>query len=127
MPLHVVKTTTLNSNGVAANMITNYQYGGLKVHQQGKGLLGISFMKAENALLGTVNESGVSSWNTSFYIPSSTYSKTTIDSKTAESNTTMVIVDKGSKKFVAYPSVSSEKDLGGDSVASTRLYGFSDG
>ena len=35
MPLHVVKTTTLNSNGVAANMITNYQYGGLKVHQQG--------------------------------------------------------------------------------------------
>ena len=66
MPLHVVKTTTLNSNGVAANMITNYQYGGLKVHQQGKGLLGISFMKAENALLGTVNESGVSSWNTSF-------------------------------------------------------------
>ena len=56
-------------------------------------------MKAENALLGTVNESGVSSWNTSFYIPSSTYSKTTIDSKTAESNTTMVIVDKGSKKY----------------------------
>ncbi len=127
MPLHVVKTTTLNNNGVAANMITNYQYGGLKVHQQGKGLLGISFMKVENALLGTVNESGVSSWNTSFYIPSSTYSKTTIDSKTAESNTTMVIVDKGSKKYFAYPSVATEKDLDGNIVTTTRQFSSSYG
>ena len=82
----------------------------------------MSSMIAENTTLGTVSESGVKAWNTSFYIPSATYTKNTIDGSTAETNTTLTIVDKGSRKYFAYPSSTTEKDLDGNMITTTRQF-----
>ena len=75
LPLHVVKKVNSDNGAAGRTMTTNYRYSGLKMHLQGKGLLGMSSMIAENTTLGTVSESGVKAWNTSFYIPSATYTK----------------------------------------------------
>jgi len=126
IPFSVVKSFTAN-NGAAGTVTTNYQYGGLKAHLQGKGLLGLSFVKANNTTLGVTTESGVKTWNNSFYIPSATYTKTTVDGKTAETNVTMIVTDKGSKKYFAYPSTQTDKDLDGNTITTTRQFDTSYG
>lgn len=126
LPIHVVKTVTEN-NGAADNLTTNYQYSGLKAHLQGRGLLGMTSVKANNLSLGVTTESGVKSWNTSFYIPSENYAKTTIGGKTAETNITMSITDKSSKKYFAYPSTQTDKDLDGNTTTTTRKFDASYG
>ncbi len=127
LPIHAVKTVTAN-NGAAGSVTTNYQYSGLKVHLQGKGLLGMTSQTTSNTTLGTVIESGVKAWNTSFYIPFQTYTKTTVDGATAETNVTLTVVDKGAKKYFAYPSSKTEKDLDGNTVTTTyqvnATYGY---
>jgi YD repeat-containing protein len=121
LPLHAVKAVTIN-NGAAGSMTTDYRYCGLKVHLQGRGLLGLTSRTVTNTTLGTVMESGVKSWNTTFYIPSGTYTKTTVDGKTAETNVTMTVVDKGSKKYFAFPATQTDKDLDGNTVTTTRQF-----
>lgn len=120
-PIHAVISTSV-SNGVASNINTTYQYKGLKIHTIGKGLLGMSSVVSNNSTYGIVNETGIKSWNTTFYIPSVTYSKTTIDNKTSEKNTTLTIVDKGNKKYFAYPSIIIDKDLDGNTTIATYKF-----
>lgn len=121
VPFHAVKSVSV-SNGTAGDVTTNYQYSGLKVHLQGKGILGLTSQKVDNITHGIVTESGVRTWNTSFYIPSETYSKTTVGDKTAETNATLTVVDKGSKKYFAYPSTKTDKDLDGNTVTTTFIF-----
>lgn len=125
VPLHAVKTLT-TSNGAAGTMTTNYRYKGLKVHLQGRGILGMASQTASNTL-GIVTESGVKAWNTNFYIPSQTYTQTTVDGKTAETSRTITVADKGSKKYFAYPSTKTEKDLDGNTVTTTYQFNTADG
>jgi RHS repeat-associated protein len=121
VPIHAVKTVSMN-NGTAGTITTNYGYSGLKAHLQGKGLLGMSSQKVNNSTFGIVTELGVKSWNTTFYIPSATYSKTTVDGKTGETNVTLTIVEKGFPKYFAYPSTKTEKDLDGNTVTTTYKF-----
>ncbi|MDR1716872.1 MAG: FG-GAP-like repeat-containing protein, partial [Prevotella sp.] len=121
VPLHAVRSV-MESDGITGNITTGYQYKGLKVHLQGRGMLGMTSQTATNTRLGTVTESGIKAWNTSFYVPSQTYTKTTVDGKTAETNVTMAVADKGSKKYFAYPSTKTEKDLDGNTVTTTYRF-----
>jgi|GEM_PF-120694 len=123
VPLDAVKTAIANS-GATGSVATNYKYNGMKVHLQGKGLLGMTSQTATNTTLGTVTESGVKAWNTSFYIPSQTYTKTTVDGATAETNITLTVADKGAKNFFAYPSYKVDKDLDGNTI--TTAYQVND-
>jgi RHS repeat-associated protein len=120
-PIHAVKSVSIN-NGAAGYMYTNYLYSGLKIHLQGKGILGMASRTENNTTLGIITESGVKSWNTTFHIPSATYAKTTMDGKTAETNVALAVVDKGSKKYFTYPSTKTEKDLDGNIVTTTYKY-----
>ena len=127
LPLHVVECVTTDYNYKAGivnlqRTYTHYRYKGLKLHLQGKGMLGLSSMTAENTSLGTVSESGVKAWNTSYYIPSATYTKHTVGGSTAETNVTFTIVDKGSKKYFAYPATTIEKDLDNHTITTTRQF-----
>jgi RHS repeat-associated protein len=126
LPIPAVSTVTQN-NGAAGSMSTNYRYSGLKIHLQGKGLLGMTSSTASNTTLGTVTESGVKSWNTTFFVPSETYTKTTVDGKTAETNIALTITDKGSKKYFAFPSTKTEKDLDGNILTTTYQFNSSYG
>ena len=120
-PIHGVISTSV-SNGVANSIKTTYQYKGLKIHMKGKGLLGMSSMVSNNVTHNIVNETGIKSWNTTFYIPSATYSKTTIGNKTSEKNTTLTIVEKGNKKYFAYPSAIIDKDFDGNTTTATYKF-----
>jgi len=121
IPLHSV-LSVLTDNGAADTESTTYQYKGLKAHITGKGLLGMSSKTSNIITQGIVSESGIKSWNTTFYIPSATYSKTTVEGKTGETNVALTIVDKGNKKYFAYPSTKTEKDLDGNIVTTTYAY-----
>ena len=98
-----------------------------KVHLLGKGLLGMTSVTVNNTTLGTGVESGVEEWDTLFYIPKKTYTKTTVDGKTAETKVTLTLEDMGSGKYFACPSSQTDRDLDGDSVTITRQFNTSCG
>ena len=126
IPLNVVRQT-IQSNGAAGNMTTTYSYSGLKVHLQGKGILGFTSTTANNSTLGTSTTSSVEAWNSTFHIPSSTKVRTTIGNVYSETTTTLNITDKGDKKYFAYPSQTVERDFDGFTATTTRNYNVGGG
>ena len=114
IPLNVVRQT-IQSNGAAGNMTTTYSYSGLKVHLQGKGILGFTSTTANNSTLGTSTTSSVEAWNSTFHIPSSTKVRTTIEDDYSETTTTLNITGKGHKKYFAYPIQTVARDFDGNS------------
>ena len=114
IPLNVVRQT-IQSNGAAGNMTTTYSYSGLKVHLQGKGILGFTSTTASNSTLGTSTTSSLEAWNSTFHIPSSTKVRTTIGNDYSETTTTLCITNKGHKKYFAYPSQTVARDFDGNS------------
>ena len=127
-PLHAVKTVSyVNSYGTTVSKLENYNYSGLKVHLQGKGLIGLMSKtvttkpNSSSANWFTVEE-GITSFNTLFYVPNETFYKTTIDNKTAETKLNFTVFDKGSKKYFMYPNTKTEKDL--DQNTNTTTYTF---
>lgn len=119
LPLTVVKQTVQN-NGAAGSQTVQYSYEGLKVHLQGRGMLGFSKTTAANTTLGVTVQSGVSQWNSTYYIPSVTYTNTTAGSETSQKITTFTIADKGAGKYFAYPSQTVETDMDGNTVTTFR-------
>lgn len=126
IPLNVVRQT-VESNGAAGNMTTQYSYNGLKSHLKGRGLLGFSKVTVNNTTMGVTTENGITQWDTVRYIPKVTYSKTIVGSQTAQITNTLTIVDKQNKKYFAYPSQTMETDLDGNSVTTTRTYNTNNG
>lgn len=68
LPLHVVVSSTEPVSGVA-NISKTYQYGGLKAHLQGKGLLGFSTLTASNTTWNQTITTETGNWNTTFFVP----------------------------------------------------------
>ena len=126
IPLNVVRQTT-QDNGAAGSLTTLYTYEGLKAHLRGRGLLGFSRMAANCTTTGVISESGVTQWDTVFYVPKMTYSKTTIDGSYSLATSTLTIVDKSLKRYFAYPSQTVETDMDGNSVTTTRGYDHTNG
>lgn len=121
IPFNVVKQTVQN-NGAAGNLTTQYSYEGLKIHLKGRGLLGFSKTSASCTTTGLITESGITQWDTAHYIPKVTYSKTTIGSSNAQTVSTLAIVDKGQKKYFAYPSQTLSTDMDDNTVTTVYSY-----
>jgi len=121
IPLNVVRQTT-QDDGAAGSLTTLYTYEGLKAHLRGRGLLGFSKTIANCTTTGVISESGVTQWNTAFYIPKVTYSKTTVGSSYAQDTTTLTIADKGQKRYFAYPSQTVARDMDGNTVTTVSAY-----
>ena len=121
IPLNVVKQTVQN-NGAAGDLTTQYSYEGLKIHLKGRGLLGFSKTSADCTTTGLITESGITQWDTAHYIPKVTYSKTSIGSSNAQTVSTLAIVDKGQKKYFAYPSQTVSTDMDGNTVTAVYSY-----
>ena len=121
IPINVLKQTVQN-NGAAGSLTTQYAYEGLKAHLQGRGLLGFCKTTANCTTTGVISESGITQWDTVFYIPKVTYSKTTIGNSYAQTTNTLTITDKGQKKYFAYPSQTVATDMDGNTVTTVRSY-----
>lgn len=120
-PLNVVKNT-IQDNGAAEDIITNYSYSGLKVHLHGKGLLGFNATQANNTTMGTTVKTEITAWNNTYYVPGTTKTTTTVGGKTSQSQNTLAFVNKGGKKYFAYPSQTVDTDFDGNSVTTTRTF-----
>ena len=113
IPLNVVKQTVQN-NGAAGNLTTQYSYSGLKIHLRGRGLLGFSKTTVDCTTTGVSTESAVTQWDSNFFIPRASYTKTIVGSDTAKTETILEIEDMGSHKYFTYPSFSMTRDMDGN-------------
>ena len=129
IPLHVVRET-IQSNGAAGDMATTYSYSGLRVHLQGKGMLGFTSTTSSNATLGITTVKSVTGLNSTFYIPSSIKVRTYLGNNYDynETITSISITNKGQKKYFAYPSQIVETDIDGNTVTNIKscntTYGY---
>jgi len=121
LPLNVVKQTT-QDNGAAGDDTVKYSYEGLKVHLRGKGVLGFNKTKTINTKADTETENGITQWDTVRYIPRIAYSKTTIGNSESRVISHFDTIDKNQNIYFAYPAVTVETDMDGDSVTTSRSY-----
>ena len=111
----VVSKTT--SNGIAMR----YQYGGLKSHVQGKGLLGFDHTKVINETSDESVENSIDDWDTSLYVPMRSTTKTSVGGWSAESSSVNAIVSKN-KTYFSYPAQQVVTDYDGNVTATTSEY-----
>lgn len=121
IPLNVVSQTVQN-NGAAGNLTTQYTYEGLRAHLQGKGLLGFTRMRSNCTSTGISTESGIKRWDTAHYIPQITYTKSILNGYTSSTTNNLTIIDKGQTKYFAYSSRVVDKGIYGDSIVTERTF-----
>lgn len=126
LPMNVVKQT-VQGNGASGNLITYYTYEGLKIHLCGRGLMGFSKTTSTCTTTGTIIESGISQWDTVNHIPKITYFKTSIGGNSSRTDVIMSITDMGQKKYFAYPSITIDIDMDGDTISNYRLFNTTKG
>ena len=91
LPLPLVSEVS-QTNGAAGTQNVSYSYGDLKVHVQGRGLMGFSKMTVNNTTLGSVAETKVESWDDSKFIPTTVVATTSIDNKVSTSRSVNNII-----------------------------------
>ncbi|NDW19297.1 hypothetical protein D0T53_10275 [Dysgonomonas sp. 216] len=116
LPIHTVYM--VKDKGVT----TTYQYGGLKVHLQGKGMLGMFYSKIYNTTHDVATESKTY-FDNNFYLPETVYTETTESRiKTGETETYFTAVDKGNKKYFYYPREVTKIDEYNNTVFNSYAY-----
>jgi len=116
LPIHAVKSV---KTGDGMNL--NYKYKGLKVHLQGRGLLGMRSHTVTNTTLDTKIRSKIK-FNTVYYQPDYTRVETMTGELTAISSTTLNFANKGGKKYFAYPFLKYTIDFDGNSITNRYVY-----
>ena len=121
VPLNVVKTTQ-SSNGASGSETSHYYYKGLRVHSQGRGIVGFDRCTVYNEAKDEEIVSGVLRWDSLFYIPKITYTITSVGYASAYNEVHISINNKGNRRYFAYPSYVVDVDMDGDSVFTSRYY-----
>ena len=125
-PLSVVSSLK-KTNGAAGENTTEYTYEGLKVHLQGKGLLGMTQITAVNRILETKQTTETSEWNIDYCVPQKTRTAVTTGGATETTETIAEIEDKGKKALFIYPKYTKVVDADGNMTEKTAIYNASNG
>jgi len=121
-PMSAVQSVDYD-NGSLARITENYNYSGAKVHLEGKGFLGFTSTIVTNTTTGAITETGYNTpLNITWVAPSETYSNITLDGKTATTTVKYTFVDKGDKKYFAYPNKKTVIDLDNNTDSTTYHY-----
>lgn len=86
------------TNGAAGTLDVTYNYGDMRAHVKGLGLLGFASMTVNNTTLGTKTETKVTKWDGTHFVPTTILTTTTIDGKESTSQTTNKIEEKSEWK-----------------------------
>ena len=125
--LPVVKSVT-STNGVASDWTTtNYTYEEARAHLTGKGFLGFKKITANNTTFGVKTETGVTSLHPTFFAPTETYTKTTADNKTAQTNVKYDYFNMGNKKYCVQKITNTETDIFNNTVTTVYDYETTNG
>ena len=113
----------IKGNGVAGSQFIQYQYGDLKLHVAGKGIVGFSSMTTENLTLGTKETTTVDKWDTDKWIPLQTTTTSTVGGNSSKiiSYTTIANNISG-QNYYAYTSRKSLTDLDGNTSETYTTY-----
>lgn len=115
--LPVVKQVMANGQRIC------YMYGGLKVHVQGRGLLGFDNTKVVNVYRDEIEENSILNWNSTYFVPEQSVRKTTIDSWTSESTSNILLSAKNNTFFTRKTQQKSTDD---DGVSTTNITDYSE-
>ena len=122
VPLHVVKSVS-SGNGAAGTMTEYYHYGGLKVHNRGRGLMGFTTNTVSYSNLNRTVTSQVTSWNSQFFIPSGNRTTTAVGSITSFSEITNTVTSRqDGRNYIVCPATKTDTDRYGNTVSTTYTY-----
>lgn len=111
-PVHVVSSVT-EGNGAAGSMTTSYSYKNLRMHCQGRGMLGFSGTRAVNSTMGTVTETDAVLNNTTL-LPALSVQTCTVDGSTSTTtNQYMSYYYHGTRALYHALSTSTSTDMDG--------------
>lgn len=121
LPIPLVANVSV-SNGAAGTQGIKYQYGGLKLHIGGKGMLGFTTRTIENATLGTKETVTINQWDTERWIPLQTTATTTVGSMSSKTVSTISVFNNWNKNYFAYTSGQVITDFDGNITETLTEY-----
>ena len=119
--LDVQASFSVVSKTISLGITKCYQYGGLKFHVQGKGLLGFDHTKVVNETSGECVENLLEDWNTTYYVPMKSTTKASVGGWNSERNSVNTIISKNNTYF-AYPIQQMSTDYDGNVTTTTTEY-----
>ncbi|MDO5524629.1 MAG: RHS repeat-associated core domain-containing protein [Prevotella sp.] len=126
LPIPLVANVSVG-NGAAGTQDIKYQYGGLKLHIGGKGMLGFTTRTTENTTLGTTETVTIDQWDTKRWIPLQTTATTTVGSTSSTTVSTVSVFDNWYKNYFAYTSGQAITDFDGNTTETLTEYDASKG
>jgi len=128
IPLNVVTKTT-QTNGAASNIVNLYEYGGVKAHMRGKGLLGFSMTKVTDQVTQDSTKTILTNWDPqAFFVPKNSITTVYRGGQSESSSNTFTVVGKGNNNYFTYLSSKIETDIYSNTTSLTRLcnstYGY---
>ena len=126
LPLSVVSSTT-QSDGAAGTQTKDYRYSGLRIHLQGKGILGFSRSSVYDATLDQTTEQTTLACDTVHWVPSRTVLRTTLGTDTATTQTDFSITSIGTCNYFSFAQRTLTTDLDGFTAETTQTYDLSHG
>ncbi|MDR1153692.1 MAG: FG-GAP-like repeat-containing protein [Bacteroidales bacterium] len=128
-PLSAVRKVTV-PGGSAGDMTVNYTYGGMKVHTEGLGFIGMQRVTAKNTTTGVETATETGPWDAvpALIAPGTLYTKTSVvedgvkKTATVETKTTYQVEATGS--HYSFLKWRKETDMDGNTVSSFYNYGF---
>ena len=122
-PALTVVSSVSNSNGSAGSQISNYTYEGLKVHTEGRGLLGFVATTVDNQTTGLSVNRRITEWDTDSYLPVQTVETQNIGNQTATTTTTYQVVPVSGKPVdFRYPRYVRNFDFDGNYIEDEYHY-----
>ena len=121
IPLSVVSQMEIVANDVTKEC-TKYSYGNLKLYIGGKGMLGFESFTKDNQTLGTVENSLINEWNTTYWIPKKTTQTVTIGKEQSTKISDYHITSKGKKNYFAYVEKEESTDFDNKKVWTCTSY-----
>ena len=125
IPFPVVEEITTDE-GVFNSQTVKYHYHDLKVHAQGRGMLGFVSVTQENVTLGTKVETTMFHWDTLRWIPTEVRQETSVKDLNASKITSYIVAPVGVTYFT-YASRIASKDFDGEGTVSLSKYDLEKG
>ncbi|MBQ7471603.1 MAG: VCBS repeat-containing protein, partial [Prevotella sp.] len=123
-------SSVAHDNGAAGSYTQFYHYGGLKAHLLGRGLLGFSSVSVTDNATNAVTETTYGSLDTTYFIPLSDTTKTTLSdgsTSTVVTNYTITPKGAGNKNYLRLPTTVTSTDYDGYVTTTTRTFNTTNG
>ena len=120
-PMSLVSSMTTDG-GLTGTHTKTYRYKGLKVHLQGKGILGFTESATRDNKTGVTIQSGIEEWDTNYYVPSIVYSTTHMGYDCDSTVTTMSVTAHAKSRHTSFPQTRHNTDMDGNLTTETFTY-----